>query len=50
MVIGSELAGITLAKLQANDQIYFKLSKIGRYAQKLLTLCKVPSLEKVFGE
>lgn len=48
--IWRELAGVTLAKLQANDRTYFKLSKIGRYAQKLLTLCKVPSLEKVFGE
>jgi len=45
-----ELSAITLAKLQANGKTYLKLSQIGRYERKLLTLCNVPSLEEILSE
>ena len=45
-----ELSAITLAKLEANGKTCFKLSAIGRYARKLLTLCNVPSLEEILSE
>ena len=48
--IWRELEGITLAQLQAKDKTFFKLSEIGVYARKLLTLCKVPDLHEVFSE
>lgn len=48
--IWRELEGVTLAKLQANDKTYFKLSAIGAYPRKLLALCKVPDLQEIFNE
>ncbi|MCF6284433.1 MAG: IS1634 family transposase [Candidatus Hydrogenedentes bacterium] len=48
--IWRELEGISLAKLQANAKTYFKLSKISRYAKKLLSLCGVSDLQEVFSE
>ena len=48
--IWRELEGITLAKLQAGDKTFFKLSEIGAYATKLLSLCKVPGLHENFSE
>lgn len=48
--IWRDLAGITLARVKANGKTLFKLSEIIPYAQKLLTLCKVPSLEEFFSE
>lgn len=48
--IWRELEGIALAKLQANDKTYFKLSRISRYAKKLLALCGVSDLEEVLSE
>jgi transposase len=43
--IWRDLSTVTLAKLSANGKTILKLSAITPYAQKLLTLAKVPSLE-----
>jgi transposase len=43
--IWRDLSTVTLAKLSANGKTFLKLSEISPYVQKLLTLCKVPSLE-----
>lgn len=48
--IWRELEGITLAELKANDKTYFKLSRISRYAKKLLALCGVSDLQETFSE
>ncbi len=48
--IWRELSGITVAKLEVNDQTHLKLSCITPYAQKLLTLCHVPSLQTLLSE
>ena len=48
--IWRELAGITVAKLEVNGQTHLKLSSITPYAQKLLTLCRVPSLQTILSE
>jgi transposase len=45
-----ELADITVAKLEVNGQNHLKLSGITPYAQKLLTLCRVPSLQTILSE
>ena len=45
-----ELADITVAKLEVNGQNHLKLSGITPYAQKLLTLCHVPSLQTILSE
>ena len=43
--IWRDLSTVTLTQLSANGKTYLKLSEISSYAQKLLTLCQVPSLE-----
>jgi hypothetical protein len=48
--IWRELADITVAKLEVNGQTHLKLSGITPYAQKLLTLCRVPSLQSLLSE
>ena len=48
--IWRELAGITVGKLEVRGQTHLKLSRITPYAQKLLTLCRVPSLETLLSE
>lgn len=48
--IWRELSDITVAKLQIGHKTHFKLSHISPYAQKLLTLCNVPSLETILSE
>ncbi len=44
------LSSITIAKLRTPHKTLLKLSRISRFAQKLLTLCNVPSLEEVLSE
>lgn len=48
--IWRELSDITVAKLEVGDQTHLKLSRITPYAQKLLTLAHVPSLETLLSE
>lgn len=48
--IWREFADITMAKLEVNGQTHLKLSGITPYAQKLLTLCRVPNLQTVLSE
>lgn len=48
--IWRELSGITVAKLEAHAKTHLKLSQITPYAKKLLTLCRVPSLETILSE
>jgi len=48
--IWRELADITVAKLEVNGKTHLKLSHITPYAQKLLTLCRIPSLETLLSE
>jgi transposase len=48
--IWRELSGITVAKLEARGKSYLKLSRITPSARKLLTLCRVPSLETLLSE
>jgi len=48
--IWRELSGITVAKLEARGKTHLKLSRITPYAQKLLALCRVPSLETLLSE
>jgi transposase len=43
--IWREFSGITVAKLEARDKTHLKRSRMTPCAQKLLTLCRVPSLE-----
>lgn len=43
--IWRDLSTVTLATLATNGKTFLKLSQISPYVQKLLTLCKVPSLE-----
>jgi len=43
--IWRDLSTVSLVKLSANGKIFLRLSEISPYVQKLLTLCKVPSLE-----
>ena len=45
-----ELSGITVAKLEVRAKTHLKLSHITPYAQKLLTLCRVPSLDTILSE
>ena len=45
-----ELSAITVAKLDVRGKTYLKLSHITPYAQKLLTLCRVPSLQTILSE
>jgi len=44
------LSDVTVAKLEVHGQTHLKLSRITPYAQKLLTLCRVPSLETLLSE
>jgi len=48
--IWRELSGITVAKLEVHGKAHLKLSHITSHAHKLLTLCRVPSLETLLGE
>ncbi len=48
--IWRELSGITIAKLEVRGKTHLKLSHITAYARKLLTLCRVPSLETLLSE
>ena len=48
--IWRELSDITVAKLEVHGKTYLKLSRITPYAHKLLTLCRVPSLETLLSE
>jgi len=48
--IWRELSGITVAKLEAGGKSVRKLSRLTPYARKLLTLCRVPSLETILSE
>ena len=45
-----DLEKVSLAKIEANGKIYFKLSEVNSYARNLFALCKVPSLEQLFRE
>jgi transposase len=45
-----ELSGITVAKLEVHGKTHLKLSHITPYTQKLLILCRVPSLETLLSE
>jgi transposase len=47
--IWRELSGITVAKLEIHNKTHLKLSHITPYVQKLLTLCRVPSLETLLS-
>lgn len=44
------LSVVSLAKVEAGGKVYLKLSEISSYVNKLLALCKVPSLEELFSE
>jgi transposase len=48
--IWRELSHITVAKLEVRGQTHLKLSRITPYAQKLLTLANVPSMETFLSE
>jgi hypothetical protein len=48
--IWRELSGITIAKLEVRGKTHLKLSQITPYARKLLTRCRVPSLETLLSE
>ena len=48
--IWRELAGITVAKIEACGKSHYKLSRKTPYAQKLLALCEIPSLETILSE
>ncbi len=48
--IWRELSSIMVAKLEVRGTTHLKLSHITPYAQKLLTLCRVPSLETLLSE
>jgi len=48
--IWRELSGITVAKLEVHAKTHLKLSHITPYAHKLLTLCRVHSLETILSE
>jgi transposase len=48
--IWRELSDISVAKFEVNGKTHLKLSHITPYAQKLLTLCRVPSLETLLSE
>ena len=44
------LEKVTLAKTEINGQIFYKLSEVSSYAQKLLTLANIPTLNNIFSE
>jgi transposase len=48
--IWRELGTVSLAKLEARGKVYTKLSQIDDRVNKILTLCKVPSLSEVLSE
>lgn len=48
--IWRELADITAAKLQVAEETHFKLSQVAPYAQKLLAMARVPSLDSILSE
>jgi transposase len=48
--IWRELGTVSVARLEARGKIYTKLSQIDDRVKKILTLCKVPSLNEVVGE
>ncbi len=48
--IWRELGTVSLAKLEAGGKIYTKLSRIDKRVTRILTLCKVPSLDEVVSE
>lgn len=48
--IWRELADITVAKLQVAQETHFKLSQVAPYAQKLLAMARVPSLDSILSE
>jgi len=45
--IWSDFSEISIAKLEMNGQIHLKLSEVTAYVQKLLTLCKIPTLTQL---
>jgi transposase len=48
--IWRELGTVSLAKFEARDKIYTKLSQIDNRVKKLLTLCSVPTLDDLLSE
>jgi transposase len=48
--IWRELGTVSLAKLEARGKIYTKLSRIDERIGKILSLCKVPSLDEIASE
>jgi transposase len=48
--IWRELGTVSLARLTARGKIYTKLSQIGERIGKILSLCKVPSLDEIVSE
>ena len=48
--IWRELSDISVARLEAGNKTHLKLSDISPYAQKLLTMCRVPSLQTLLSE
>ena len=48
--IWRDLAKVTLGKTEIKGKIYYKLSEVSSYAQKLLTLAKIPTLNEIFSE
>jgi transposase len=48
--IWRELGTVSLAKLEARGKMYTKLSQIDDRVMKILTLCKVPSLDEIASE
>ncbi len=48
--IWRELGTVSVARLEARGKIYTKLSQIDERVKKILTLCKVPSLDEIASE
>jgi transposase len=48
--IWRELGTVSLAKFEARDRIYTKLSQIDDRVKKILMLCRVPTLDEVLSE
>ena len=48
--IWRELGTVSVGKLEANGKIHLKLSELSPSAQKLLTLCKIPTLTHLYSE
>jgi transposase len=48
--IWRELGSITLGKIEIKGKITYQLSQISRYAQRLLKLAKIPTLQALLRE